>query len=403
MKKILLLSAMSMFVHAEDPFASFNDVPAESCASSIGLTGYAQSSMQYLSRSSEWGSLRQRLWVEPYYRPESQKFAIESAFSIDWDPSVGAREKAKEWDVQMRELYGSIMQQSRTITIGKQMMIWGSGSALSQGNYFNPTDSSDPLASGLAINYLATSAIRWREFSGDDVFDFIVTAEPSIKRLAQQGSMWDSSPPALRKAFENEHLDNPIELGFGYQINRAGFDLFMGGAYVYQDDPAIVENAQGISLQRNRTPSAFFQYNVNYWDGVAQFQARYDHNLQVVNDRKITESGEQWSLLGGWIGYLKEISTEIDFFLTQPTNGKVTAQISQNYHYEWGQGIWAGDVGGVYNFSDDSSLLEIKLSYKPSDTLEYSLGYNGFYGDEQSNYGAFKANTMVSAHLNVYF
>lgn len=403
MKKILFLSVISTFVNAEDPFASFDDVPVETSASSIGMTGYAQSSMQYLSRSSEWGSLRQRLWFEPFYRPESQIFAIESAFSIDWDPAVGARESAKEWHLQIRELYGSIMQQSRAITIGKQMMIWGSGSALSQGNYFNPTDSSDPLASGLAVNYLATTAIRWREFSGDDVFDFIVTAEPSINQLAQQGSMWDRSSPALREAFDNENLDNPIELGVGYQINRAGFDLFMGGAYVYQDDPAIVANAQGINLHRNRTSSAFLQYNVNYWDGVAQFQARYDHNLKVVNDRKTTETGEQWSLLGGWIGYLKEVSTEIDFLLTQQTNGKVTPQLSQNYHYEWGQGLWAGDIGGVYNFNDDSSLLEIKLSYKPSDTLEYSLGYNGFYGDEQSNYGMFKENTMVSARLNVYF
>ncbi|SON51837.1 hypothetical protein [Vibrio tapetis] len=383
MKKILLLSVISGFVHAEDPFASFNDVPVESAASSIGLTGYVQSSMQYLLRSNEWGSLRQRLWVEPYYRPESQKFTIESAFSIDWDPSVGAREKATEWDVQVRELYGSIMQQNRTITIGKQMMIWGSGSALSQGNYFNPTDSSDPLASGLAINYLATTAIRWREFSGDDVFDFIVTAEPSINVLAQQASMWDRSPPELREAFENETLDHPIEVGLGYQINRIGFDLFLGGAYVYQDDPAIAENAQGVSLQRSKTSSAFFQYNVNYWGGVAQFQARYDQNLTVVNDRKMTEPGEQWSLLGGWIGYFKEVSTEIDFLVTQQTNGKTTPQISQNYHYEWGQGVWAGEIGGVYNFNDDSSLLEIKLSYKPSDTLEYSLGYNGFYGDEK--------------------
>lgn len=403
MNKWLLLSVISTEVYADDPFASFDNVAVESSASSVGMTGYAQSSMQYLLRSSEWGSMRQRLWLEPYYRPDHGRFAVKSAFSIDWDPAVGARENAKEWDLEVREFYGSIMQSQRTITFGKQMMIWGSGSALSQGAYFNPTDSSDPLASGLAVNYLATTAIRWREYVGNDVFDLIVTAEPSVSTLAKKGSMWDRAPPIVREAFECESFDEPVEFGLGYKINRIGFDLFIGGAYVYQDDPAIVQQSHGVRLERDKSASAFVQYNVNYWNGVAQLQARYDQNLRVVNTRQVTESVEQWNLLAGWSGYLREISTEVDVLLSRHTNGKVIPQLSQNYHYEWAQGVWAADVGGVYNLYDHSSLLEIKLSYKPSDSLEYSLGYNGFYGDMRSNYGAFKANTMAVARLNVYF
>ncbi len=403
MKKWLLLSVVSTGVYADDPFASFDDVAVESRASSIGVAGYAQSSMQYLLRSREWGSMRQRLWLEPYYRPEYEWLAVESAFSIDWDPAVGVRKNAKEWGVEVRELYGSITQSQRTITFGKHMMIWGSGSALSQGAYFNPADSSDPLASGLAVNYLATTAIRWREYVGDDVFDLIVTAEPSVSTLAKQGSMWDRSPPIVRTAFERESFDEPTEFGLGYQINRTGFDLFVGGAYVYQDDPAIVQQSQSVRLERDKSASAFVQYNVNYWDGVAQLQARYDQQLRVVNTRQMGESVEQWNLLAGWSGYLREVSTEVDVLLSRQTHGKVIPQFSQNYHYEWAQGVWAADVGGVYNFNDHSSLLEIKLSYKPSDSLEYSLGYNGFYGDTHSNYGAFKANTMAAARLNVYF
>ncbi len=403
MNKWFLLLVASAGAYADDPFASFDDVSVESKTSSLGLTGYAQSSMQYLLRSSQWGSLRQRLWLEPYYRPEHSPFSIESAFSIDWDPSVGAREAAKEWDVQVRELYGAINTSNRAVTFGKQMMIWGSGSALSQGAYFNPTDSSDPMASGLAINYLATTALRWREFIGDNVVDVIVTAEPSVNLLAQKGSMWDRSPPAVRDAFDQESLDDPVELGLGYQVNRTGYDLFFAGAYVYQDDPALLQEANTIRLQREKTASAFFQFNFNYWDGVAQLQARYDEKHRVVNSQRFSETVERWSLLGGWSGYFYEVSTEIDFLVSQQAHEGVIPQLSQNYHYEWAQGVFATDIGGVYNFDDDSSLLELKVSYKPSDSLEYSLGYNGFFGDAQSNYGAFKANTMVVARLNVYF
>lgn len=403
MNKWLLLSIVSTGVYADDPFASFDDVAVESTESSVGLTGYAQSSMQYRLRSSEWGSVRQRLWIEPYYRSEHQDLTIESAFSIDWDPAIGARDNAKEWDVQIRELYGSITQSQRTITLGKQMMIWGSGSALSQGAYFNPTDSSDPLASGLAINYLATPALRWREYVGDDVFDLIVTAEPSVNTLAQQGSMWDRSPPIVRAAFDRESLDEPVELGLGYQSNRTGFDLFVGGAYIYQDDPAILQQSHEVRLERDKTASGFVHYNVNYWGGVAQLQARYDDKVRVVKAGQTSASVEQWSLLVGWSGYLQEVSTEIGGLFSRQAQGDVIPQISQNYHYEWAQGVWAADVGGMYNFDDHSSLLEIKLSYKPSDRLEYSLGYNGFYGDRQTDYGVFKINTMISASLYCYF
>ena len=75
MKKWFFLWVVSAGTYADDPFASFDDVVVESSQSSIGLTGYAQSSMQYLSRGREWGSLRQRLWLEPYYRPQSEGFS----------------------------------------------------------------------------------------------------------------------------------------------------------------------------------------------------------------------------------------------------------------------------------------------------------------------------------------
>ncbi|WP_339386593.1 hypothetical protein [Vibrio caribbeanicus] len=403
MKKWFFLWVVSASTYADDPFASFDDVVVESSQSSVGLTGYAQSSMQYLSRGSEWGSLRQRLWLEPYYRPQNEWFSLESAFSIDWDPAIGARKDAKEWDTEVRKLYGSIVQSGRTITIGKQMMIWGSGSALSQGAYFNAMDSSDPLASGLAINSVATPAIRWREFLGDDVLDLIVTATPSVNELAMSGSIWDQSTPAVRAAFERESLDEPVEIGVGYQTNRTGYDLFFGMAYVYQDDPAVVQERQSVILERDKSASAFMQYNVNSWGGVAQLQARYDHKVRFTNDQHITASKEQWSILGGWSGYIKETSVEIDVLFSRKTRGGVTPQLSQNYHYEFTHYDWTIDVGGVYNFDDHSSLFEFKLSYKPNDRMEYVLGYNGFYGHAQSDYGAFKANSMAFLRLNIYF
>ncbi len=403
MKKWLLLSALSTHVCATDPFASFDGVVVDSSVSSVGLTGYAQSSLQYLTRSSEWGSLRQRLWLEPYYHAEKSGFTVESAFSLDWDPSVGARKDAKEWHAQVRELYASWQQEQRSISVGKLMMIWGSGSVLSQGNYFNPTDSSDPLASGLAVNFLAKPAVRWREYLGDDVVEFIVTAEPTVAELALKGSMWDRVAPEVRTAFERESFANPTELGFGYQINHKGFDLFVGGAYVYQDDPAIVSGSKTLRLEREKVASAFIQYNVNFWDGVAQLQARYDDKIRVVTDTENDTLAEQWSLLAGWSGYVQQVNTEIEVLFMHQADGKVVTQLSQNYHYEWGSGEWSSAFGAVFNFDDHSSLIELKLNYKPSDSLEYSLGYNGFYGDKQSNYGAYQANSMLVGRLNFYF
>ncbi|WP_158091811.1 hypothetical protein [Vibrio caribbeanicus] len=52
---MVFLWVVSASTYAGDPFTSFDDVVVESIQSSIGFSGYAQSSMQYLSRGREYG------------------------------------------------------------------------------------------------------------------------------------------------------------------------------------------------------------------------------------------------------------------------------------------------------------------------------------------------------------
>ncbi|MBL4829472.1 MAG: hypothetical protein JKY55_06255 [Aliivibrio sp.] len=403
MKILFLLVFWVGTVVAEDPFASFGDLELDESQSNYGVTGYVQSSYQYLYRSSQWGSLRQRLWFEPYYHSKDDSFSVISTISIDWDPSVGARENADPWNTEVRELYLEFRRDQRTITLGKQMMVWGTGSALSQGAYFNPMDSSDPLASGLAVNYLATPALRWKEYFDDGVWELIATSEPTVNTLPKQGSMWDITSGNIRTAMENEDLNHPVEIGSGFKLVQTGYDVFIGGFYGYQDDPVLTILPNKTRVDRNRISSFFSQLNINFLNGIAQIQGRYDRNVLITEPSGVSGDRDIMHILFGWAGYLKGINAEFDFLLTKQVESEIVQQFSQNYHYEWGQGAWGLDLGSVYNFDDNSYILESRMTYKASDTLEYTVGYNGFYGNNDSNYGVFSQNSMYVAKVNIYF
>lgn len=379
----------------------------------LPLQGYIQSTLDYLPVQSKLGNFRQRLWLElekdwPKGTKHGNRWQLDAAVSLDWNPAIGARKKAEETSIRTRRLLLAWHQLSSRLSIGRQVMLWGTGSALSGGTYFNPVDLDDPFASARAVNFLASDAVRWQYYSGDSELDLILVPRMPLATLAERNSIWDTIAAPLRPLLERAEHQHKTGWGARLSTRAQGLDYAIGFFNGIAQTPALTKNTSSgtnnlLNVTNPRYQSLFLQTSLVAGEGLIRAEYSRDHGrLSDIGDGKpipgITER-----LMLGWEGFQGDLSLRAETSVTlDHVRDKENYSGAFSGLYEWQTGDWSAELGGVINFTDHSSMLELILTRKFTDHLQLATTGRLFSGDDSSEFGQFHTLSTLSLELIWY-
>ena len=387
----------------EDPFAGFDEEDFEVLESSPLLEGYFQSTFDYLPVQKKLGNARQRLWQELEQEWQDGTWKLDGAISADWNPSVGARKDADATSLRLRLFNLAYIAGAGHLTVGRQMMLWGTGTALSGGTYFNPVDPDDPFASARAVNFLASDAIRWQSYGGDSLLDLILIPEMPLVVQAEPGSLWDTADPELRSLLDEAEKQGTSAWGLKLSTTLQGMDYAAAFFSGISQTPALEVLDDRVKIRNPRYQSLFLQASMVAGEGLIRVEYTHDFDrLDDIGDGRPLSSNRD-SLMLGWEGYQGEISLRAEWLGTYiHARSRTEHRGAFSGLYEWQSGDWSAELGSVMNFSDRSSMLELILTRKFTDQLQITSSGRLFSGDDDSEFGSLHTQSMLTFELTYY-
>jgi len=367
------------------------------------ISGYFQSTFDYLYEQEQVGNARQRLWFEIEREWQEGVLQFNAVTSLDWNPSIGAREEAEETSVRLRLLNMVYGPEQGRLTLGRQMMIWGAGTALSGGTYFNFVDMDDPFVSARAINFLASDAVRWQSYFGDSVLDLIVVPQMPLAALAEKGSAWDTLDLHLRPLLVEAEDQHKTVGGARFSTTVQGMDYSLGFYNGVAHTPSLELVEGQLQPSNPRYTSIYLQASLVARGGLvrAEYTRDIDRLHGIGDGRPVTTDIDV--LMLGWEGYLKEVSLRGEWSGIYIRNrGRVDHKVAFSAFYEWQSGDWSIELGTVANLSDESSMVELILARKITDRWQVSTSGRSFSGNETSDYGSLRKLSSFSLELTFY-
>ncbi|EPJ45257.1 MAG: hypothetical protein OFPII_29020 [Osedax symbiont Rs1] len=390
-------------VAAENPFASeFADEKPSL------LQGYVQSTLDYLPVQSKLGNVRQRLWLELDKNwsdddRDGSRLLLDGAVSLDWNPAVGARKDADETSFRIRRLLLAWQQQTARFTIGRQMMLWGSGTALSGGSYFNPVDLDDPFASARAVNFLASDGLRLQYYNGDSELDLIVVPRMPLANLAERNSTWDTVAEPLRPLLDRAEKQHKTGFGGRLSTREQGLDYAIGFFSGIDQGPALQRQGDQLRVVNPRYQSLFLQMSLVAGEGLIRTEYSRDRGrLSDIGDGQPL-AGTMDRVMLGWDGFRGGLSLSAEAAMTRDhVRDHESYSGAFSGIYEWRSGDWSAELGAVANFTDRSSMLQMVLTRKYTDQLQLTATGRRFSGADSSEFGKLHPLSTISIGLTWY-
>lgn len=198
---------------------------------------------------------------------------VQSALSFR-DESVDARVSARirhsivdisthEFDLHLREVYGTYSFRNMDIRLGRQMIVWGRADATQIHDIITPMDLSEFLTQDFTDLRLGITALNLQVFRGDDSIQFLWIPFRESTRFPQSGDRWgptaNNSLIYQNNSFHSYNFtDYQTALRFVLRPNL-NLDLDLTAYYGYTALPAykktIVPSVNGTAL--NLEPTYF--------------------------------------------------------------------------------------------------------------------------------------------------
>jgi hypothetical protein len=243
--------------------ASFSDVKL-AAPSDWSLTGFARSAWGLWTERLEdepWAKGRQSLDLEATYKKDGLRGVLAGHAEYDLrylhqrDLFDDATLEAYEWQVLGREMFVAYSWERVEVTLGRQIVAWGEGDALSPLDVVNPRDLREPGVSDLEDIRLAVLASRLGYFVGDHRLELMVIHEaefglrsPPFGPYSPLPELLASDPTAaallgdktIRFADEQERFaGNTQQVLARWVYKGPGIDLGVLGGYVLDKQGVI--------------------------------------------------------------------------------------------------------------------------------------------------------------------
>ncbi len=394
---------------AEESSLTEFDLEFSEQESSLPVQGYFQSTLDYLPVLSQLGGARQRLWAEvdnewKISASGSDRWALGAAASLDWNPSVGARKGARTTSLRIRRFQLSWLADSARLSVGRQTMLWGNGTSLSGGSYFNPVDLDDPFASGRAINYLASDALRYQYYYQESELDLIFMPRMPLAALPERHSTWDTiDGDVLRPLLEEATREYQNVWGARISTRAQGFDYAVGFYRGVSQSPSLSLDGDALSVVNPVYSSLFLQASLVAWESLVRGEYTRDQGRLSDIDDGNPRAGTIERVMIGWDGFYSAVSLTAEAMVRlDRVRGQQTYNGAYSGFYEWQAGDWGIELGGVINISDHSNMQELIVTRKFGDQFQLSGTGRAFWGDGRSEYGSYHSLSAFGVELTWY-
>lgn len=359
-------------------------------------------------------------------------FFPDAVFVAELAAAYDAAQPDTPFSVRLGRAYATAFLGSIDLSVGNQVVSWGSADVLSPVDVVNPRDLSYPIGDP-ASQKLATPMLRAVAHAGDGVtVDLVVV--PVFVPSTIPGARWQP-PLQLPPGVTVVGLENPIVARPAAHVNnvqfgvRATLDLNIGGgadaSLVYYRGFRHLPSVAFIPIP-TETPGQFVVQPILAYDPinligmdfsavVGQFvlrgEAAYTITGQpatlpggapapVGTDTFEAVLGAETIIEGGPFVSLQGVYQHAAAGAMTPASHRFSTAVITTYEPNNRTGL---DLAWLHSWSDGSGVIRPSLSYTFADGLVGSAEAAVFYGVDGSEYGAWRNNSQFRIGIGFSF
>ena len=341
---------------------------------------------------------------------ENPSAQYQAELRADYDPS------SEESSCSIRETWVKAFLGPVDLSIGKQLVSWGTMDVFQPLDVVNPRDYTLPSDS---VNEKIPLTMLRSIYNGDRLIaDLIVV--PFFSESTVAASRWQANPSLPSGVTPTVVVETPIDrignMEYGGRLQRSfdiaqGADLACTVFYGRQSTPTVdVQVTQGVSPSVLISES-YRRFLMMGLDGSFAFNngvllkfegnyTTYDDSSPLAPDRDCASAEG----LAGWEYTIREVKTIGEFdavWLNDGGEGSWTETALLILSKDVGSRL-ACKLSGGYNF-DGSGFMAPELTYTLADGLSISGKAFAFWGDSSTKYGQWRDNNVLETTVKYSF